>query len=119
MAVYVGVCVIREMRSKHFLSSTLGLTWQVSRFSLVGGLFGCRKEEETRKTSVFSIFWCHCKAPRHPGSHSELGGAERQANDVILNTAQKSPSRIDHIEHEHILCSAPSSPSLNQTHTHK
>jgi len=35
-------CVVnsREMRSKHFLSSRLGLTWQVRRFSLAGDLLG-------------------------------------------------------------------------------
>lgn len=42
----VCVCVsknLREMRSKHFLSSGLGLTWQVSRLSLTG----CRLDWKT------------------------------------------------------------------------
>lgn len=30
----------RETRSKHFLSSTFGFTWQVSRFNLAGGRLG-------------------------------------------------------------------------------
>lgn len=41
-------CVVysREMRSKHFLSSRLGLTWQVRRLSLAGDLLGCSEGEE-------------------------------------------------------------------------
>lgn len=36
------VCSIRENRSKLFFSSGFLFTWQVSRLSLAGGLFGCK-----------------------------------------------------------------------------
>lgn len=76
------VCVVREMRSKHFLSSTLGLTWQVSRFSLVGGLFGCMKEEEQEKKKKKVTLWCLCSAPQWKLFRDDI--AEMERNDVIL-----------------------------------
>lgn len=50
-------CVVysREMRSKHFLSSKLGLTWQVRRFNLAGGLLGCNEETGKHKV-IYEVF---------------------------------------------------------------
>lgn len=56
--VWLCVRVVREMRSKHFLSSTLGFTWQVSRFSLVGGLFGCTRRGTRAKGYVLVSLQC-------------------------------------------------------------
>jgi len=39
----------RETRSKHFLSSVLGFTWQVSKFSLAGGRLSCKQSGEASK----------------------------------------------------------------------
>lgn len=42
----MSVLNLREMRSKHFLSSGLGLTWQVSRLSLTGCLLDCEHKTD-------------------------------------------------------------------------
>ena len=50
----------RETRSKHFLSSMFGFTWQVSKFSLAGGRLGYKQNEEASKgcgPGVTSTAW--------------------------------------------------------------
>lgn len=42
----------REIRSKHFLSSLLGLTWQVSKLSLTG----CRLDWNGEKNTPSELF---------------------------------------------------------------
>lgn len=39
---------LREMRSKHFFSSGLVFTWQVSRLSFAGGRLACVKTKPNR-----------------------------------------------------------------------
>lgn len=43
----VHVSNLREMRSKHFLSSGLGFTWQVSKLSLTGCRLDCWQRRKT------------------------------------------------------------------------
>ena len=54
----MSVLNLREMRSKHFLSSGLGLTWQVSRLSLTGCLLDCEhKTDHIKLTGSIKSSW--------------------------------------------------------------
>ena len=63
----------RETKSKHFLSSTFGFTWHVSRFSLAGGRLGYEKNKE------FSVLM----ASKHWDSQGQAGWGSEHPDGAV------------------------------------